>query len=717
MKRRDFLKISGSASAGLLIGFVLPARRSAAAAAALEPNAYVRIGTDGTVTLTIDKSEMGQGVLTSMRQILADEIEADWESIRLGPVPDNPAAWDHNMITAGSGSIRGSYERLRHAGAAARELLRAAAAQRWEVSIDDTRAENGFVIHGDKRLSYGDLAAEAAGIPLPKMPPLKNPKDFRYIGKAVRRLDSPEKVDGTAVFGIDVDVPGMLAATIIHAPVLGGTVRSVNAEAVQQMPGIRRVVELRAHPRFEDGKESMSATDSAVAIVAERYWQALAARAALDIVWDDGPNAGLSSQGISAQLRGLAEQEEAIRARDEGDVSGAAPSKTIDAEYETPYLHQAPMEPLNCTAHVQGNRCEIWAGTQAQSAAQTAVARVLGIPLENVRIHTTLLGGGFGRRAETDFIAEAALISKEAGAPVKLIWTREEDMQHGFFRPATYHRLAGGVDAEGNPVLWKHRIVAPSLLIQDFGRPDVWEKPGSGIDTTSVEGARDLPYNIPNLRVELIHADVPVPLGWWRSVGSSQNAFVTEGFIDEMAEAAGEDPFEFRRRLLAAHPRHRRVLEIAAEKAGWGRPLPEGRGRGIAVAESFGSIVAEVAEVSIENGRPRVHRVVCAVDCGQIVNPDTVEAQMEGGIVFGITAALYGEITIEGGRVAQSNFHDYALLRMNEMPEVEVHLAPSGDAHGGVGEPGVPPAAPAVCNALYTLTGRRVRKLPITLTA
>lgn len=715
LSRRAFMKVSGGAGVGFLLSFSFAGKVEAAP---LQPSGWISIDTDGLVTLTIDKAEMGQGILTSMRMILAEELEADWSRIAAGPVPENPAGWPRGMITAGSGSIRGSWKVLRSAGAAAREMLIAAAAKEWNVAGSACHAEMGEVVHpaSGRRLAYGRLASAAASLPVPPDPPLKDPAAFRLVGKRIHRLDSPEKVDGRAIYGMDVQLPGMLTASVFRSPTLGGKVRRFSPDAARAVPGVLHVLELSAAPRFVEGADSITPTENAVAVVAEKYWQALKGRRALNVEWEDGDNGSLDSATIRRRL--LEDMEgDPIVVRNEGDTAGVEPSHSVEALYETPYLHHAAMEPLNCTAHVAGNRCEIWTGTQNQSSTQSAAARILGIPLENVRVHTTLLGGGFGRRVETDFVTEAVLLSRSVGAPVKVIWSREDDVQHGFYRPATLHRFSGVLDNERHPLSWSHRIVAPSLLKQINGRPDVWEIPGSGIDSTSVEGARNLPYDFPNLRVELINAEVPVPLGWWRSVGSSQNGFVTECFIDEMATAAGEDPFEFRRRLLSNHPRHRHVLEVAAEKAGWGARLPEGWGRGIAVAESFGSYVAEVAEVSIEGGRVRVHRVVCAVDCGQIINPDTVEAQMEGGIVFGLTAALYGEITLQGGRVVQSNFHDYRLMRMNEMPRVEVHLVPSGDAHGGVGEPGVPPAAPAICNALFTLTGRRIRRLPIQLDA
>ena len=712
VSRRDFLRTSATTAAGLTIAFYIPSRLTDAALAqtpggaadgAFAPNGYVHIGTDGLVTITVDKSEMGQGVWTSLPMLVAEELEVDLKSVRVGPTPENPAAWTRRMGTGGSSSVRSSYEMLRKAGATAREMLVAAAAQQWGVDASDCRAESGAVIHTKtgRKLSYGQLAASAAKLQVPENAQLKDPKDFRLLGKRVPRTDTPLKVNGTAQFGIDVRVPGMLYASVERSPVFGGAVKSVDDSRARTMPGVKRIV------RLEPVKRARS--ESAVAVVAESYWQALSARRALKIEWDEGPNAALDSDGISAKLAQLA-QHPGVQARKEGDATGAMASaaKMIEAVYEVPYLAHATMEPMNCTAHVHADGCDVWAPTQGQSGTQRVAAEVAGLPMEKVRVHTTYLGGGFGRRSETDFVAEAVQLSKALGAPVQVLDTREDDMQHDFYRPTTYNRFSAAFDASGDPVAWTHRIVGTSIAVSKGNTPR------NGIDGSLVEGAANVPYEIPNILVEQTIADLPIPLGYWRSVGSSHNAFVTECFFDEVARAAGKDPYELRRALLANHPRHLGVLELAAQKAGWGTPLPQGRTRGIAVAEAFGSFVAEVAEVSIDaNGKPRVHRVVCAVDCGPIVNPDTIEAQMQSGIVYGLTAALYGDITIDRGRVRQGNFDSYPMLRMNEMPVVEVYIVPSTEKQGGIGEPGTPPIAPAVCNAIYAATGKPIRTLPI----
>ena len=713
VSRRDFLKTGATTAAGLTIAFYIPSRLTEAAlaqsldgatgAAAFEPNGWVHIGTDGLVTITVDKSEMGQGVWTSLPMLVAEELEVDMKSVRVGPTPENPSAWTRRMGTGGSSSVRSSYEMLRKAGATAREMLVAAAAQQWGVDASDCRAESGAVIHTKtgRKLSYGQLAASAAKLPVPENPQLKDPKHFRLLGKRMPRTDTPLKVNGTAQFGIDVRVPGMLYASVERSPVFGGAVKSVDDSRARTMPGVKRIV------RLEPVKSARS--ESAVAVVAESYWQALSARRALKIEWDEGANAALDSVGISAKLAQMA-QHPGIQARKEGDATSAmaGAAKMIEAVYEVPYLAHATMEPMNCTAHVHADGCDVWAPTQGQSGTQRVAAEVAGLPVEKVRVHTTYLGGGFGRRSETDFVAEAVQLSKAVGAPVQVLDTREDDIRHDFYRPTTYNRFSAAFDASGDPVAWTHRIVGASIAVSKGNTPR------NGIDGSLVEGAANVPYEIPNILVEQTIADLPIPLGYWRSVGSSHNAFVTECFFDEVARAAGKDPYELRRALLANHPRHLGVLELAAQKAGWGTPLPQGRTRGIAVAEAFGSFVAEVAEVSIDaNGKPRVHRVVCAVDCGPVVNPDTIEAQMQSGIVYGLTAALYGDITIDRGRVRQGNFDSYPMLRMNEMPVVEVYVVPSTEKQGGIGEPGTPPIAPAVCNAIYAATGKPIRKLPI----
>jgi len=707
LSRRDFLKVGVAVGGGLVLGFYLPGRDDSLQAATesgapFAPNAWLRIGTDGGVTVMLHKSEMGQGIMTSLPMLVAEDLEADWSKIRVEFAPADIAYYTWftptfgAQFTGGSRSVRGSWDILREAGATAREMLIAAAAENWGVAVETCRAEGGEVIHkpSGQRISYGALANKAATLPVPKEVPLKDPKDFRLIGARTARLDTPSKVNGSAVFGIDVKVPGMLIARVLRCPVFGGKVASYDATKAKAIQGVRDVVQI----------------EGGIAVVADGYWPATLGLKALEVQWDEGPKAKLSSADITATFKALAEQPGAV-ARHEGDATQALASaaKKLEAIYEVPFLAHATMEPMNCTAHVRKDGCDVWVPTQGQTGAQQTAMKITGLPEESVKIHTTLLGGGFGRRFEQDFVADAVEISKLVGAPVKVIWSREDDMQHDFYRPATYNRLSAGLDPQGLPIAWTHRIVGPSIMSRSF--PD---RVKDGIDPSSVEGAANIPYNIPNLHVEYVMKDTGIPVGFWRSVGSSQNAFITECFLDELAAAAGKDPYEFRRQLLDKAPRHKAVLELAATKAGWGQPLPEGRHRGIAVHFSFGSYVAEVAEVSVDkDGNVRVHRVVCAVDCGRVVNPDTVEAQMQSGIVYGLTAALKGEITIENGRVKQSNFHDYEMLRMEEMPVIEVYILPSTEAPGGVGEPGTPPIAPAVVNAIFAATGKRIRKLPI----
>ena len=705
MERRAFLEVAGTASAGLLIGFRLPDRHGVVPFA---PNAWLRVDADETVTVTIDKSEMGEGNHTALAMIAAEELDADWSKVKVGPLPVNPAGWSRRMSTGGSTSVRTTYDILRKAGASARAMLIGAAAQTWGVPPADCRTQNGVVTHATHRLTYGELASKAASIPVPENPPLKDPKDFRIMGTRLHRLDTPSKVNGTAQFGSDVRVPGMLVASIERSPVFGGKVKSFDPARAKAMPGVRHVVQLDGTPWLGTGGAWGIGSESGVAVVADTYWQAVEGRRALQITWDEGPNATLGD--IPGKLAAFATQA-GVSARKDGDAASAlaGAAKKIDAVYTVPFQHHATMEPMNCTAHVRADGCDVWAPTQNQSRAQEVAAEAAGLPKESVRIHTTLLGGGFGRRLESDFVFEAVRLSKAVNAPVKVIWSREDDTKHGFYRPATYNRLTAGLDAQNKPIAWTHHIVAPPILIK-FGPLQ------DGIDRTSVDGAAaDLPYAFPNVSVNQVAADLSgIPLGFWRSVGASQNAFVVECFFDEMAAAAGRDPYELRRELLDAKPRHRRVLELAATKAGWGTPLPPGRGRGIAIAEWEPTTCAEVAEVSVApDGTVRVHRVVCAVDCGPVVNPLTIEAQLQGGVVYGLSAALYGEITIEKGRVQQGNFHDYPMPRIPEMPVVEVHIVQSTEAQGGIGEPSVPPTAPAVCNAIFAATGKRVRSLPV----
>ena len=702
VSRREFLKKGSAAGAALVIGFYLPGKGSLAAAgvpaaAPFAPNAFIRVGADDLVTILVGQSEMGQGVLTSLPMIVAEELEADWKKVRFESALADPAYFNPlwgAQGTGGSTSVRAFWEPLQKAGAAAREMLIAAAAQTWGVDKSTCRAENGAIVHppSGRRLTYGALVETAAKLPVPKDVPLKQPKDFRVIGKRTKRLDTADKSSGRAGFGIDVRVPGMLHAVVARCPVFGGKVAKF--DAAKALPGVRHVVPI----------------ESGVAIVAESTWAAMEGRRALEITWDEGPNANLDSAGITKLFEERTRQPGAV-ARKEGDAAAAlaGAAKKIEAIYEVPFLAHATLEPMNRTAHVRADSCDIWVPTQFQTGTQGVAAKITGLPPASVKVHTTLLGGGFGRRAELDFVAEAVQVSKAVGAPVQVVWSREDDMQHDFYRPASYSRFSAGLDADGWPVAWMHRIACPSISMR-------WspEEVKNGVDPSSVEGAAELPYAVPNILVDYHLTDTGIPVGYWRSVGHTQNAFFTECFLDEVAAAGGKDPYELRRRLLAKAPRHLGVLELAATKAGWGSPLPRGRGRGIAVMKSFGSFVAEVAEVSIaRDGAVRVHRVVCAVDCGSVVNPDTVEAQMESGIVYGLTAALKGAITIDKGRVQQSNFHDYEMLRINEMPVIEVHIVPSSEPPGGVGEPGTPPIAPAVANAIFAVTGKRIRRLPI----
>ena len=707
MRRRDFFKAGAALGGGLLISFYLPELSGTSetdrAKETFAPNAFIRIGTDDSVTIIVNKAEMGQGVYTSMPMLIAEELEADWSRIRVESAPVDPA-YNHAVfgiqMTGGSTSVNSEWERLRKAGAMARMMLIAAAAQTWNVNAQSCRAESGYVIHAasNRRLSFGGLADSAAKMEPPKEVVLKDPKDYKLIGKPTHRLDTPSKINGTAQFGLDVRIPGMLTAVLARPPVFGAKAVRINDEKAKSVPGVAAVVSVRA----------------GVAVVASGFWPAKLGRDALDIVWEEGPNATLSTASLREQYANLAKTPGAV-ARKDGDPTQtlASAAKQVTAEYEVPYLAHAMMEPLNCLVDLRSDRCEIWTGTQFQTVDRAAAAAVAGLKPEQVQIHTTLLGGGFGRRANpvSDFVVEAVEVAKAVGAPVKVIWTREDDIRGGWYRPMWYDRLAAGLDAAGNPVAWTHTIVGQSILAGTMFE-SVMVK--NGIDGSSVEGAAELPYAIPNVLVDLHSPKVGVPVQWWRSVGHSHTGFVVESFLDELAHTAGKDPYEFRRALLAHQPRYLGVLELAASKAKWGAPLPGGRARGIAVHFSFDSYVAQVAEASVaDDGTVRVHRVVCAVDCGRVVNPDTVVAQMEGGIIFGLTAALKGEITLERGRVQQRNFHDYQMLRMNEAPDIEVYIVPSTEHPTGVGEPGVPPVAPAVANAIFAATGKRVRRLPV----
>jgi isoquinoline 1-oxidoreductase beta subunit len=708
LSRRNFFKASALAGGGLVLGVYLPGSRSAAGAAEpptaiFSPNAFVRIGADETVTVIVNHSEMGQGAYTTVPMLVAEELEADWSKVRFESAPVDPV-YNHTIyglqMTGGSSSTYSEWDRLRKAGAAAREMLIAAAAAMWSIDPKECHAEKGYVIsNSGQRVSFGKLVESAAKLTPPQNPTLKDPKDFKIVGKPTRRLDTAEKINGTAVFGLDVNLPGMLVAVVARSPVFGGKVRSFNADKAKSVSGVKHVVEI---PR-------------GVAVVADGFWAAKRARDLLEIDWDEGPLAALDRRTQGEQYAAMAQTPGAI-ARKEGDAVSAlaAAARKFEATYDLPYLAHAPMEPINCVADVRPDHCEVWTGTQFQTVDRAAAAEEAGLKPEQVNLHTTLLGGGFGRRAVPDshFVREAVQISKAIKTPVKVVWTREDDTRGGYYRPRALHKLSAGLDSAGNLVAWQQSIVCQSFIVGTPFEPYIVK---NGVDDTAVEGANDLPYAIPNLLVDWHQAPGGVPTIWLRSVGHTHTAFVIETFLDELAHAAGKDPLEFRRSLLGdRHPRLRGVLDLAAEKAGWGKALPAGRGRGLALHESFGSYAAHVVEASVSRGgQVRVHRVVCAVDCGPAVNPENIRAQMEGGTVFGLTCALYGEITFENGRVKQRNFHDYPMLRMNEMPVVEAHIVSSTEKMGGVGEPAVPPVAPALVNAIFAVTGKRIRKLPI----
>jgi isoquinoline 1-oxidoreductase subunit beta len=699
--RRDFLKLSVAASGGLLVGFYFPGLHGQTRAAAIfSPNAFVRIGTDESVTVIVNHSEMGQGVYTSMPMILAEELDADWTKVRFEPAPVDPV-YNHPafgiQMTGGSSSTWSGFEQFRKAGAAARAMLVQAAAQQWNVDPASCRTENGAVLHADQRFTYGQLAQKAATLKPPDQVPLKDPKDFKIIGKSFKRLDTAEKTNGKAIFGIDVKLPGMLTAVVARPPAFGAKLKSVNSDKALAIKGVRKVFEV----------------PSGVAVIADGFWTAKRGRDA-DIQWDESANANFSSHSQREQYAALSRQT-GLPVTKQGDAAGALASaaKKIDAVYEVPYLSHAMMEPLNCAVDLRADHCEIWTGTQFQTVDRAVAAQIAGLKTEQVQIHTTLLGGGFGRRANPacDFVSEAMYVAKGTGAPVKVVWTREDDMHGGYYRPAYYHAIQGGVDAQGNPVAWSHRIVGQSIL---NGTPFATAMIKNGIDETSVEGSSDIGYTIPNISVEYHETKTPVPVLWWRSVGHSHNAFVKESFIDELAALGGKDPLELRRSLLAKSSRELHVLELAAEKAGWGKPLPAGHARDIAVHASFLSFAAQVTEVSVDPaGQIRVHRVTCAIDCGIHVNPGIIEAQMHSGVIFGLSAALYNELTLDKGRVQQRNFHDYPMVRMNEAPQIDVHIVKNSEKSGGIGEPGVPCTAPALTNAIFAATGKRIRKLPI----
>src|SRR5712664_1310308 len=705
VSRRKFVSVLTAAGGSLLLGYrVGEGQRVASVASApgFAPNAFIRIAPDGSITLFMPQAEMGQGTHTSMSMLLAEELEVTPEQVRLEHAPPDDKLYANPLfgeqITGASSSIRMFYEPLRRAGATARAMLIAAAAASWNVHAASCRAREGVVTHTPtgRTLSYGALAAKAATVPVPDKIALKDPKDFTLIGTPAKRLDTPSKVNGTAPYGIDVRLPGMLIATVAASPVLGGKVAGIDEQKAKAVPGVRQIVRL----------------DDVVAVVADHMWAAKQGLAALAIRWDDGPNAKLSTADI---VQGLAKASETagVTARKDGDpvsaLAGAA--KKVEAVYESPFLAHVTMEPMNCTVHVRKDGCEVWTGSQVLSRAQAAAAEVTGFPLEKVVVHNHLLGGGFGRRLEVDYVTQAVRIAKQVDAPVKVVWTREEDVQHDVYRPYYYDRIAAGLDPRGTPVAWTHRIVGPAIVARYL--PGFFK---DGMDVDAVDGAVQLLYDIPAIQVEHVRHEEPVlNTGFWRGVGVTHNNFVIESFVDELAAPSKRDPVAFRRALLGKSPRAMALLDVAAKEAGWGKPLPRGHGRGVALLYSgWGTYLAQVAEVEVTgSGDVRVHRIVCAVDCGRIVNPDIVRAQIESGVVYGISGALWGEVTLQNGRVEQSNFHNYRVLRMNEAPRIEVHLVRNSEAPGGIVFTGTAATAPALANAVYAATGKRLRKLPL----
>jgi len=716
--RRDFLKAAATISAGLVIACFLPpsARRALAAEgtaaakkAPIPPNAFVRIAPDNSVTVLLKHSEMGQGVWTSIPMVVAEELDCDWAKVQVEHAPAAPE-YAHTafgmQMTGGSTSTWESFDQLRRAGAMARALLIGAAAQKWKVTAADCKTDNGYVICGEHKASYGDLADAAAKLPLPETVALKDAKDFRIIGKPTKRLDSKAKVTGKAEFGIDVKRPNMVVAVVARAPVFGAKVKSFDASKAKAVAGVVDVVQV----------------PTGVAVLGKHFWAAKQGRDALVIDWDLGPGATISTPALRADYRKQAQTLGAV-AKSAGDVDAAfKAAKVIEAEYEVPFLAHAPMEPENCTVDYDPAKAatagiDIYTGTQFQTFDQMLSAKILGLKPEQVRIHTTFLGGGFGRRANPtcDYVTEAVEVAKASGKTVKVIWTREDDIHGGYYRPMWLSRLRATLGKDGKPAAWAHTIVGQSIIA---GTPFAPMMLKDGVDATSVEGAADSPYleSAPVHRVDLHSPTSPISVLWWRSVGHSHTAFVVEGFVDELAHAAKQDPLKYRRALLPEKSRERLALDLAAEKFGWGKPLPKGHAAGIAVHQSFGSYVAQIAEVSVDDKKQiRVHRVVCAIDCGPVVNPLTVEAQMQSGINFGLAAALHSELTFKDGKPEQSNFHNYTVLRLNEAPQIEVYLVPSTDKMGGCGEPGTPPIAPAVANAVFAATGQRLRRLPLRL--
>jgi CO/xanthine dehydrogenase Mo-binding subunit len=700
LSRREFVAAAVAGGAGLVLGFYLP-HSDKKRKEAFSPNAYLRITPDNKVTIVVARSEMGQGVRTALPMILAEELEADWKQIEIEQAGASTLYGDQG--TGGSASVKTTWDPMRKAGAAAREMLISAAALTWGVARSTCAAEKGSVVHAasNRRLSYGELAAKAATLPVPTDVTLKQPKDYKIVGQRLPRVDTPSKVKGEAVFGIDFRMPGMKYAVLSRCPTIGGKVTNFDDKESKKISGVTFA-----------GKIG----DAAVAVVADSVWGAMEGRRVLNVNWDDGPNKDLNTAAVVESLKQSAAKKGASL-YSVGDVAKAK-GRRISAEYQLPFMAHAPMEPGNCTASYSANGCELWAPTQVPQDCRDSVAQAVGLDPDRVKVNVTLMGGGFGRRLEHDYAVEAALVSKAANSPVKVIWTREDDMRFSTYRPASLHQLSAVVDGAGWPVAFTHRMIAPSISGQK-GQP----VPG-GVDPDLPDEAAFV-YGVDNVSVESVIAETPVPLGWMRSVYALQAGFASESFIDELAVAVGKDPLEYRLHMLAKDQdiqfftntwhtaRMRGVLQLAAEKAGWKNPLPAGRFRGIACFGCFSSYMAEVVEISMENETPRVHRVVAAVDCGQVVNPGILEQQIPGGIVYALSNALRAKITIEKGRVVQGNFDDYSPLRMNEAPVVEVYMVPSTESPTGIGEPSVPPLAPALCSAIYAATKKRIRSLPI----
>ncbi len=709
LSRRSVLRVAVAAGGGLMLGLNLPFGNLDAEAAGADvfvPNAFIGIDDDGQVVLTMPYVEMGQGTYTSISMLIAEELEVDLERVRLEHAPPNEKLYGNPLLagvqaTGNSNAIRAAWQPLRQAGATARAMLVSAAAKRWNVDAASCLAQKGEVLHAptQRSLRYGELAAEAARLPVPQKVALKRPQDFKLIGTPAKRLDTPAKVNGTAIYGIDARPPGVKIATLAQSPVFGGHVRKVDAAAAKAVKGVRQIVRL----------------DDAVAVVADHMGAARKGLAALKIEWDDGPHAKLDTKAIVGELERATLNAGAV-AQNIGNVDGAmaGAARKVEATYQVPFLAHAAMEPMNCTVHVRKDACEVWVGNQALARVQGAAAKVTGLPLDKVVVHNHLIGGGFGRRLEIDGVTRATEIAKQVEGPVKVVWTREEDIQHDMYRPYFFDRLVAGLDAKGTPVAWHHRFAGSSIIAR-------WLPPGfhNGLDGDTTEGAIDLVYALPNFHVEYLRVEPPaIPTAFWRSVGPSHNVFVTESFMDELAAAAKQDPVDYRRALLDKAPRAKTVLDLASQKAGWGKPLPKGVGRGVSLQFAFATYLAQVAEVEVaKDGAVRVRRVVCAVDCGTVVNPDTVRAQIEGAIIFGITAALHGEITLKNGRVEQSNFDTYEMVRIDEAPAIEVHIVQSAEPPGGMGEAGTSAIVPAVANAIFAATGKRLRKLPVDTTA